>query len=216
MKNVNEVVANPSVICGIPNLELADVLQVLTGVRVNNISITERLATYGARFIATMTLNELIDEGLTKGQATKLLAAMQFHKKLYLEDLKKPVQIKSQVDVAMYLMDYFIGSNMQQEQFILLCLDTKNQVTHFEVIFQGSLNSSIVHPREVFNIALRYNAASIIVSHNHPSGNPEPSPNDIDVTKRLQECGVLMGIELVDHIIIGGHKFLSLREKGYM
>ena len=83
-------------------------------------------------------------------------------------------------------------------------------------IFKGSLNSSLVHPREVFKEALKNSAASIIVCHNHPSGDPTPSKEDINVTKRIKECGNIMGIELLDHIIIGDNKYISLKERGYL
>ena len=92
----------------------------------------------------------------------------------------------------------------------------KNEVLHKQTIFIGSLNSSIVHPREIFREAVKRSAASIICAHNHPSGNPAPSPEDIEVTKRLSEAGALMGIEVLDHVIIGDHQFISLKEKGYM
>lgn len=95
-------------------------------------------------------------------------------------------------------------------------MNVKNQVLHRQTIFIGSLNASIVHPREIFREAVKRSAASIICAHNHPSGNPSPSPEDIEVTKRLQEAGKIMGIELLDHVIIGDHQFISLKEKGYM
>jgi len=95
-------------------------------------------------------------------------------------------------------------------------MNVKNQILHKHTIFIGSLNASIVHPREVFREAVKRSAASIICAHNHPSGNPAPSPEDIEVTKRLQEAGQIMGIELLDHVIIGDHQFISLKEKGYM
>ncbi|WP_411747969.1 RadC family protein, partial [Psychrobacillus psychrotolerans] len=97
-----------------------------------------------------------------------------------------------------------------------LFLNVKNQILHKQTIFIGSLNASIVHPREIFREAVKRSAASIICAHNHPSGNPTPSTEDIDVTKRLFEAGQLMGIELLDHVIIGDHQFISLKEKGYM
>uniref|UniRef100_UPI000E341953 RadC family protein n=2 Tax=Aeribacillus TaxID=1055323 RepID=UPI000E341953 len=97
-----------------------------------------------------------------------------------------------------------------------LYLNTKNQVLHKQTIFIGSLNTSIVHPREVFKEALKCSAASFICIHNHPSGDPSPSKEDIEVTRRLSECGKLIGIELLDHIIIGERKYVSLKEKGYL
>jgi DNA repair protein RadC len=89
-------------------------------------------------------------------------------------------------------------------------------VIHRQTIFIGSLNASIVHPREVYKEAFRRSAASIICIHNHPSGDPAPSREDIEVTKRLVECGRIIGIELLDHLIIGEHKYVSLKEKGYV
>jgi len=95
-------------------------------------------------------------------------------------------------------------------------LDVKNQPTAINVCHIGSLNASIVHPREVMKTAIMSNSASIIVAHNHPSGKPEPSQEDIDVTKRLAEAGKILGIELMDHLIIGEDTFISLKEKGYL
>lgn len=104
-----------------------------------------------------------------------------------------------------------------REELIVCCLDTKNQPISMSVASIGSLNSSIVHPREVFKVAILSNASSIILFHNHPSGVAEPSAEDINVTKRLKECGNLIGIELTDHIIIGKEKeYCSLKEKGIL
>ncbi len=86
---------------------------------------------------------------------------------------------------------------------------------HKQTIFVGSLNASIVHPREIFREAVKRSAAAIICSHNHPSGVPTPSPEDIDVTNRLYEAGQIIGVDLLDHVIIGDHQFISMKEKGY-
>lgn len=103
-----------------------------------------------------------------------------------------------------------------REYFIVMCLDTKNQPTTINVCHVGSLNASIVHPREVLKSAILSNSASIIVAHNHPSTNTNPSKEDIDVTKRLAESGKIVGIDLIDHLIIGGDHFYSLKEHGYL
>jgi len=103
-----------------------------------------------------------------------------------------------------------------REYLIVLSLDTKNKVNALSVVSIGSLNSSIVHPREVFKIAILSNAASIIISHNHPSGDTTPSTEDLNITKRLKECGKILGIDLVDHIIIGNEKYLSFKEEGIL
>lgn len=104
----------------------------------------------------------------------------------------------------------------ERKMFVLMCLDTKNQPTSIQVCHIGSLNASIVHPREVMKAAVLGNPASIIVFHNHPSGITSPSPEDIEVTKRLSEAGQILGIELLDHLIIGENSFLSFKEKGYL
>ncbi|RUS50031.1 DNA repair protein RadC, partial [Kurthia sp. 3B1D] len=103
-----------------------------------------------------------------------------------------------------------------REIFLVACLSTKNQIQSLHRCHIGSLNASIVTPREVFKTAFLQNAASIIVGHNHPSGNCTPSPEDIDVTERLKEAGELLGVELLDHLIVCENNFLSLKEKGYM
>lgn len=113
------------------------------------------------------------------------------------------------------LFKQFLGE-LDREYFVVMCLDVKNQPTAINICHIGSLNASIVHPREVMKTAILSNSASILVAHNHPSGQPEPSPEDIDVTKRLAEAGKIMGIELIDHLIIGENRFISLKEKGYM
>ena len=105
---------------------------------------------------------------------------------------------------------------LDREQFIVACLNTKNEPTNISVVAVGTLNKAIVHPREVFKTAILSNAASIMAFHNHPSGNTEPSQQDIKLTNRLYEAGELLGIKLLDHLIIGDGTFTSLKEKGYL
>jgi DNA repair protein RadC len=112
-----------------------------------------------------------------------------------------------------FLRDYTDMAESPEEQFYMLALNTKNQIVGVHLVSQGSLNSSVVHPREVFKRAMLNNACSIIVAHNHPSGNPAPSQTDIDVTRRLAEGGELLGIALLDHIITGDGNYISLKEK---
>jgi len=113
------------------------------------------------------------------------------------------------------LFKQFLGE-LDREYFVIMCLDVKNQPTAINVCHVGSLNASIVHPREVMKTAILSNSCSIIVAHNHPSGNPSPSPEDIAVTKRLKEAGEIMGNDVLDHLIIGEDTFVSLKEKGYL
>jgi DNA repair protein RadC len=105
---------------------------------------------------------------------------------------------------------------LQKEYFNTILLNTKNQILAIEEISVGSLNSSIVHPREVFNPAIKKSAGSIILVHNHPSGDPTPSREDIDVTARLIEAGKILGIHVLDHIIIGNNNYVSFKERGLL
>ena len=105
---------------------------------------------------------------------------------------------------------------LDREQFIIACLNTKNEPTNISVVSVGTLNKAIVHPREVFKTAILSNAASIMAFHNHPSGDTEPSQQDIQLTNRLYEAGELLGIKLLDHLVIGDGTFTSLKEKGYL
>lgn len=112
-----------------------------------------------------------------------------------------------------------IGRSMldgsDREKLLLCCLNTKNEPTNLNIVSIGSLNSSIVHPREVFKLAILGNSASIILFHNHPSGDTTPSKEDINITERIKEAGKIIGIELIDHIILGDeNKYTSLKEKG--
>ena len=106
--------------------------------------------------------------------------------------------------------------HLTQEHFVVLFLDTKSFVVSKKTIFIGSLNKAIVHPREVFKEAIKRSSASVICAHNHPSGDPTPSEQDIGLTHRLYEAGELIGIKLLDHLIIGDDQFVSLKEKGYL
>jgi DNA repair protein RadC len=117
---------------------------------------------------------------------------------------------------AVELFRQFIG-DYDRESFCILCLNTKNEPTAMHQVSCGSLNASIVHPRETFKLAILANSASIIACHNHPSGQPEPSPEDIEITERLRDSGCLLGIELLDHLILGeGTRFTSMKERGLM
>ncbi len=161
------------------------------------------------------TIEEMVAiNGIGQAKAVQLLAAVELGRRLSSKQTDTKFTIRSPKDAASYLMADM--TSLKQEHFVVLFLNIKNQVMHRQTIFVGSLNASIVHPREIFREAVRRSSASIVCAHNHPSGNPAPSPEDIDVTKRLVEAGSIIGIELLDHVIIGDHQFISLKEKGFM
>ena len=127
-------------------------------------------------------------------------------------DVRKKIQ--SPNDIFNIAQNVIRGNEYAEENLWLITLDIKNNITGIFTVSTGSLNSSIVHPREIFKRAVLQNAASIIICHNHPSGDPAPSQEDIDTTKRIYDAGKILGIELLDHVIIGDNKYTSLKEKG--
>lgn len=153
-------------------------------------------------------------KGIGEAKAVQIAAAVELGRRISNLSYTDRYVIRSPEDGANYMMNDM--RFLHQENFVCLYLNTKNQVIHRQTIFVGSLNASIVHPREVFKEAFRRSAASIICLHNHPSGDPTPSREDIEVTKRLVECGKMIGIEVLDHLIIGDNKYISMKEKGYM
>lgn len=169
----------------------------------------------GLRLLKEASVEELtVINGIGEAKAIQILASVELGRRINnLNDQDRYV-IRSPEDGANYCMEEM--RFLSQEHFVCLYLNTKNQVLQKTTVFIGSLNASIVHPREVFKEAFKRSAASIICLHNHPSGDPSPSREDIEVTKRLVECGKIIGIEVLDHIIIGEHKYVSLKEKGYL
>lgn len=169
----------------------------------------------GLKLLNDATIEELVAiKGIGVAKGVQLLAAIELGKRM---NHYKPIEryvIRSPEDGAEFVMEEMRMLN--QEHFVVLFLNTKNQIIHRQTIFIGSLNASIVHPREVFREAVKRSSASIIVAHNHPSGDPAPSQEDIHVTRRLVEAGKMIGIEVLDHLIIGDRKFVSLKEKGYL
>jgi len=169
----------------------------------------------GLRLLKDASIEELTSlNGVGTAKAVQLIAAMELGRRVSRLQLEERYTIRSPEDGANYVMEDM--RFLSQEHFVCLYLNTKNQVLHRQTVFVGSLNASIVHPREVFREAFRRSAASLICFHNHPSGDPTPSREDIEVTKRLAECGKMLGIDMLDHIIIGDQKFISLKEKGYV
>ncbi|MDB2685921.1 hypothetical protein N9Y42_01810 [Mariniblastus sp.] len=116
-------------------------------------------------------------------------------------------QINSSNDAKNLFQQWFDEKGYDKEVFVVACLNTKNIVTSIQVVTMGTLDASLVHPREAFRLAIHNNASSIIVAHNHPSGNPTPSREDITVTDRLKEAGKIIGIDVLDHIVVGSHSY---------
>ncbi|MFD1362920.1 RadC family protein [Lentibacillus salinarum] len=169
----------------------------------------------GLHLLKDATIEELTAiKGIGTAKSVWLLSALELGRRMSQYKPNDQYVIRSPEDGADYVMDEM--RSLRQEHFVVLFLNTKNQIIHRQTIFIGSLNASIVHPREIYREAVKRSAASIICAHNHPSGDPAPSQEDIHVTRRLVESGKMIGIELLDHLVIGDRKFISLKEKGYL
>jgi DNA repair protein RadC len=150
-------------------------------------------------------------KGLGPSKAAKIMAAFELGRRLASLPGEGKPRINSPEDVSTLMMPSM--RDLLNETLHVLCLDTKNYVTRQNRVFEGSLNASVIHPREVFRVAVIEAAASIILVHNHPSGDPTPSSDDIRATKQMIEAGKYIEIPVLDHIIIGAGHFVSLKEQ---
>lgn len=158
-----------------------------------------------------ITINKLTEiNGIGEVKAIELLAALELGKRVYYVEQKEKVLLNSSKKIYEYFKNIFIEE--YQECFYALYLDTKSKLISYKLLFKGTINSSCVHPREVFKNAFLESAYSIIVIHNHPSGDPTPSNEDIKVTETLMQIGKIMAIPVVDHIIIGNNQYYSFYE----
>lgn len=181
----------------------------------NVLELAERILTEAGGLIGLVRLSthELEQvHGIGPAKAAQVKAALELGKRSIAADpTVKPI-INSPSDVADLVMEEM--RNLDREHFRIMHLSTRNNVLGISAVSVGSLNSSIVHPRECFKEAIRRNANSIILLHNHPSGDPAPSREDLDITRRLTEGGKILGIEVLDHVIIGEKRYVSLKEQG--
>lgn len=169
----------------------------------------------GIKHLYDLSFEELKNvKGIGNAKACQIKAALELGKRLRTFKDSSSIYIKTPEDAAEFVMEEL--RYLKKEHMKVILLNTKNMVISIKDISVGSLNSSIVHPREVFIEAIKASSASIIICHNHPSGDPTPSQEDINVTRRITEAGKIIGIDLIDHIIIGDGKYISLKEKNIM
>lgn len=205
---------------GAEALSNAELLAILlrTGTKQHNaLQVAETLMyQYGhLQHLFDLSVEELTKvKGIGQAKAISLLASAELSKRLAKSKLGETVIVRTPQDAALFMMEDL--RHQKKEFFVALFLNTKNHITGKEVLSIGTLNASLVHPREVFRAAIRHSSASIICLHNHPSGDPTPSTEDIKITKRLVEAGNLIGIDVLDHIIIGDGRYISLKEQGHL
>lgn len=169
----------------------------------------------GLKFLANCSVQELSQiKGVGQAKAAQVKAAIELGRRLRGYRSGAEVKISKPEDAALMVMEDM--RYLAKEYLRVIFLNTKNIVIECRDISIGSLNTSIVHPREVYSEAIKKSSSSIIICHNHPSGDPSPSQEDINITKRLSEVGKLVGIELLDHLIIGDGTYISLKEKGIL
>ena len=206
---------------GSKNLSNTELLAILIGTGTSK----ESAITLASRVLAEAKdgINSLVDispeelksiRGIGNATSCRILAAVELGRRISSSRGDEKIRIGCPDDVALMLMEELRLE--KQECLIILLLNVKNEVIGKELISKGGISSSIVDPRDVFRPAIRRGAAGIIAVHNHPSGNPEPSESDILVTKKLVESGELLGIELIDHVIIGNGRHISLKNRKMM
>jgi DNA repair protein RadC len=203
---------------GASSLKTGELLGILFRTGTKNLNAVELADTLLSKFgsltaLARANTNELCEcEGIGFAKAVEIQAAFELGYRLATEEsLKRPV-IKSAKDVARLMMPEMQA--LDREHFKILLLNTKNYVIQVQTVSVGSLNASVVHPRECFRPAISAQAAAVVLVHNHPSGDPEPSAEDVNLTRRLISAGDLLGIKVLDHVIIGCNRYVSIMEKG--
>lgn len=169
----------------------------------------------GLKFLSSCTIQELGQiKGIGNAKASQIKAAVELGKRIKNYRADNRTKINNPQDIADLVMEDM--RYLKREYLKVIFLNTKNIVIDVQDLSIGSLNASVVHPREIFSEAIRRSSASIVICHNHPSGDPTSSQEDINITRRLHEVGKLVGIDLLDHIIIGDGSYISLKEKGIL
>ena len=204
---------------GVEALSAQEILALILGrgIAGESVMVTAQrlLSRFGSlKGIAAASVEEMSQvKGIGLAKSAQIKAAFELASRVdgYSEAGDKPI-VKTPEDVASLVRGKL--KDKKKEYFLALLLDTRNQLIRAAEISVGSLDSSIVHPREVFKEAIAASAASVIFVHNHPSGDPEPSEDDISLTKRLAQAGEIVGIDVLDHIIVGDKKYLSLKGRG--
>lgn len=207
---------------GVKNISDAELLAILlrTGTKKRSVlrvaeEVLSKYKDKGLQAISHMTPREISSiSGVGPAKAATVIAGIELGRRISSRASLKVETIHGPKDAAYYAMPLL--RDEVQEHFAVMLLDMKNHILNMPIVTTGTLSASVAHPREVFRQAIEHSAASVILLHNHPSGDPSPSREDIQVTKRMVEVGKIMDIPVLDHIIIGDDRFTSMKEKGLM
>jgi len=200
---------------GASNLKKRELLAILLRTGTKDKSVLkladDLLDKYPSDRLLKATFKELENiKGIGPAKTAQVLAAVELGSRLFKEKEKEEVYINSTADIVKECSNL---KDLKKESFVVLCLDGRNRLLRKETVSIGTLNASLVHPREVFKPAIEVSAASVIIVHNHPSGDPEPSREDIKVSNQIVKAGEILGIPVVDHVIIGDRAY-SFKDKG--
>lgn len=215
---VNEQPREKMIEMGPDVLSNAELIAVILGTGYKSEGVLELasriLSDYGSKAITKIrSVDRLMNElDIPKVKACQLISCFEIGRRFFMEETARMPTLRGPEDVYKYLGHDMIG--LKKENFHCLCLNTRNKLIHNEVVSVGTLDASIVHPREVFGPAIEFNSAGVILVHNHPSGDPEPSKSDKDLTAQLIKAGRILGIEILDHVIIGRDRFFSFSSQG--
>lgn len=192
-------------------LSNAELLQIIMGSQTYDAPVA--LLANGLSGLARMTIAEMTDlPGVGPQTAIRIKAALELGPRLYTQTRTDPPRITAPADAANLLIPML--GNEDQEHLVVMMLASRNEVIKTEIIYKGNVNTVIVRGADIFKPAIRNNAVAVILAHNHPSGDPAPSPEDVQTTIKLIEAGKLLNIEVLDHVVIGGNRFVSMKERG--
>ena len=203
---------------GISKLSELELLSILlrTGTKdisVNDLALNVLMLVETINDLDNLTLSDLMNiKGIKEAKAMAILSALELGKRLYLR-LNYKERLKIYNGEVIYNLFKYLNVTQRQENFVVVLLDNKNYLIKSKVIFKGSINESIAHPREIFRFAISYSATYVIAVHNHPSGDVLPSNQDIKFTNNLIKSGKIIGIPVIDHIIIGNNRYYTFKEK---
>ena len=202
---------------GVESLSNEELLSIIIKTGTKNISVKELSRNIlkelnNINDLKDITINKLINiKGIGKVKAIEIIASIELGKRVYIQNNKEEVTLNNSSKIYEYFRNIFI--NEKQENFYAIYLNTKSKLISYKLLFKGTINTSCVHPREIFKYAFLESAYSVVVIHNHPSGDPTPSKMDDELTQVLFDIGKVMSLPILDHIIIGNNKYYSYYEE---